>query len=55
MVPQFTRGDNKSTRISYIRKGARHMGSNAATLTLIHIVRIFQAAHPLTASTRRAL
>jgi len=55
MVPQFTRGGNKSTRPSYIRNGAHQLGSDASTLTLLDIVTIFQAVHPLTATTRRAI
>lgn len=55
MVPQFTRVDNKSTRISYIRNGALQLGSDASTLTLLYIVTIFQFAHSLKATTRRAL
>jgi hypothetical protein len=50
MVPQFTRVGNKSTRPSYVRTCALQLGSD-----LLDIVRFFQAAHPLTATTRRAL
>jgi hypothetical protein len=55
MVPQFIRVGNKSARPAYIRNGAHQLGSDASTLTLLSIVRIFQVAHPLTATTRRAL
>ena len=55
MVPQFTKVDNKSTGISYIRNAALQLGSDASSLTLLDIVRIFQPAHLLTATTRRAL
>ena len=55
MVPQFTWVDNKLTRTSYIRTGALQSGSDTSSLTLLDIVTIFQTAHSLTATNRRAL